>query len=135
MRKKMETKQNRLDDLKGHNPFKVPEGYFENLNNQIMSQLPELPHQAPKTVSLYSRVRPWLYMAAVFAGLLITFKLITYLQPSEKDTSQGTPLYVHATISGETVLTASEEEQDYFEYLETTYINNTIAEVVDNTLF
>lgn len=66
----MKTEQNNLDRLKGKNPFTVPEGYMEGLTANIMSQLPERePEEEVKKVSLMDRVRPWLYMAAVFAGL------------------------------------------------------------------
>ena len=66
----MEANKNNLDQLKEKNPFKVPEGYFEHLSVQIMDQLPEKePVVVAKQISLMDRVRPWLYMAAVFAGL------------------------------------------------------------------
>ena len=72
----MKTEQNNLDRLKGKNPFTVPEGYMEGLTANIMSQLPERePEEEVKKVSLMDRVRPWLYMAAVFAGLGLFFKM------------------------------------------------------------
>ena len=73
----MKTEQNNLDRLKGKNPFTVPEGYMEGLTANIMSQLPERePEEEVKKVSLMDRVRPWLYMAAVFAGLGLFFKVL-----------------------------------------------------------
>lgn len=68
-RKSMKKEENNLDRLKGTNPFTVPEGYMEGLTERIMSQLPEKPEERAKRISLMDRVRPWLYMAAVFAGL------------------------------------------------------------------
>ena len=70
----MKTEQNNLDRLKGKNPFTVPEGYMEGLTANIMSQLPERELKRGEKVSLMDRVRPWLYMAAVFAGLGLFFK-------------------------------------------------------------
>ena len=73
----MKTEQNNLDRLKGKNPFTVPKGYMEGLTANIMSQLPERePEKEAKKVSLMDRVRPWLYMAAVFAGLGLFFKVL-----------------------------------------------------------
>ena len=37
----MKTKQNILEQLKDKEPFKVPEGYFDDLTNNIMQNLPE----------------------------------------------------------------------------------------------
>lgn len=68
-RKSMKKEENNLDRLKGTNPFTVPEGYMEGLTERIMSQLPEKQEERAKRISLMDRVRPWLYMAAVFAGL------------------------------------------------------------------
>ena len=65
----MKKEENNLDRLKGTNPFTVPEGYMEGLTERIMSQLPEKQEERAKRISLMDRVRPWLYMAAVFAGL------------------------------------------------------------------
>lgn len=73
----MKTEQNNLGRLKGKNPFTVPKGYMEGLTANIMSQLPERePEKEAKKVSLMDRVRPWLYMAAVFAGLGLFFKVL-----------------------------------------------------------
>lgn len=70
----MKKEENNLDRLKGTNPFTVPEGYMEGLTERIMSQLPEKPEERAKRISLMDRVRPWLYMAAVFAGLWFVFQ-------------------------------------------------------------
>ena len=58
------------------NPFKVPEGYFENLTGQIMAQLSERVDVAPKkTISLWGRMQPWVYAAAMIAGVALVVKL------------------------------------------------------------
>ena len=44
-----------------HNPFRVPEGYFDTLTQQVMARLPEQP-VAP--VARQRWLRPWLYAAA-----------------------------------------------------------------------
>lgn len=50
-----------------HNPFRVPEGYFDNLTAEIMQQLPEQPKQG-----LMVRIRPWLYAAACLLAAVFT---------------------------------------------------------------
>ena len=74
------------DKLRKENPFTVPEGYFDNLTEQILSKIPEKSEEVKlpkvgKQVSLMERIRPWLYMAAVFAGLGFFFKgiIVFYL--------------------------------------------------------
>ena len=79
----MKKEENNLDRLKGTNPFTVPEGYMEGLTERIMSQLPEKPEERAKRISLMDRVRPWLYMAAVFAGLGLFFKAIVGINGSD----------------------------------------------------
>jgi len=70
----MDKKTTQLEELKKNNPFKVPEGYFENLTDQIMTQLPEKEAATPQVVSLWGRVKPWLYAAAMIAGVAVLAK-------------------------------------------------------------
>ena len=50
--------------------FKVPEGYFENLTSEVMDKLPEKEKVAFKEepVSTWTRLKPLVYMAAMFVG-------------------------------------------------------------------
>lgn len=54
----------------------VPEGYFENLYAELEKKLPEY-RQAPKApdLSLWQRVKPYVYMAAMFAGIWLMMKV------------------------------------------------------------
>lgn len=69
------------------NPFTVPEGYFDNLTNDIMSRLPEKEDspEMPTEISLWERVRPWLYMAAMFVAILLPIRFIMNSTLSEKE--------------------------------------------------
>lgn len=69
--------EDRLKDKFGTDPgFRVPEGYFEELNLKIMESLPAYP-EAPRTVelSLWQRVKPYVYLAAMFAGIWLMMKV------------------------------------------------------------
>lgn len=57
------------------NPFKVPDGYFENLTQNIMEKLPDNSVEE-ESITLWNRVKPWLYMAAMFCGLIFGAKLL-----------------------------------------------------------
>ena len=116
----MKIEQNNLDRLKGKNPFTVPKGYMEGLTANIMSQLPERePEKEVKKVSLMDRVRPWLYMAAVFAGLGLFFKVLV---GPEDQVAKTDSLLVKTEVSPKVVsaLQAAEDEE-YLEYLEEQY--------------
>ncbi len=62
----------------------VPEGYFDDFASRMMEQLPEHPSIGSGTAtsdkpSLWFRIRPYVYMAAMFAGIwcmLNIFKVI-----------------------------------------------------------
>ena len=131
----MKTEQNNLDRLKGKNPFTVPEGYMEGLTANIMSQLPERePEEEVKKVSLMDRVRPWLYMAAVFAvfaGLGLFFKVL--VGPEDK-AAKTDSLLVKTEVSPASVsaLQATEDEE-YLEYLEEQYAGYILAEEIGET--
>ena len=130
----MEANKNNLDQLKEKNPFKVPEGYFEHLSVQIMDQLPEKePVVVAKQISLMDRVRPWLYMAAVFAGLGLFFKGIIAIEKSATGSSQEV-LLVQSDLTPEALtgiyLT---EDEEYLEYLEESYTEYLVDDQLGET--
>ena len=69
-------------------PFKVPEGYFEHFHEQLMERLPEgAPVAAPTIkVSLMDRIKPWLYMAAMFVGIIFMVQGLMYVQETRLGT-------------------------------------------------
>ena len=123
--------QNELDKLKGKNPFKVPEGYLEGLTEQVMARIPERSREEPKVVSLLDRIRPWLYLAGVFAGLFIFFKV--FINPaSPKADDQNSALFVQVSVSGEMWQVISEDDMDYLEFMEDQYLDRLYAEEIDS---
>ena len=74
----MKAKISKLEEIdKAENPFKVPENYFALLNEEIMSRLPEKEYVAPPPVTLWDKVKPWVYLAAMFIGIYITVNYLT----------------------------------------------------------
>lgn len=60
------------------NPFRVPEGYFDQLTERVMSQLPEREQQAEhiplterRSKSRWVALRPWLYAAACTVAAVV----------------------------------------------------------------
>lgn len=126
----MKIQQFNIEDEKKKNPFRVPEGYMEGLTDQIMARLPEHPQQKEtKAVSMADKMRPWLYLAASFIGLLLIFKGIQGERVQKDHTAD--PLLVK-TESPEASLNAiSEEDQEFLEYLETQYADELFLEEVE----
>lgn len=63
--------EDRLKEKYGTDPgLRVPENYFVELNVRIMNNLPPY-KEAPKRVplTLWQRVKPYAYLAAMFAGI------------------------------------------------------------------
>lgn len=52
------------------NSFKVPDGYFANLTSEVMNRLPDEKTNtfAEAPVSMWTKVKPLLYLAAMFVG-------------------------------------------------------------------
>ena len=69
----MEKQKTPLESINKKNPFTVPEGYFDNLTNQIMVLLPE--KQEVKKRNIWKKVSPWIYMAAMMTGIAFGFQL------------------------------------------------------------
>lgn len=85
------------------NPFTVPEGYFENFPKELMKKLPEKERTiCSEDITTWQRVKPWVYMAAMFCGLMFTVRVV--VGPPKQDTP---------------VFTAAETEQFSDEYMET----------------
>lgn len=127
----MNKKENTLDRLKGKQPFRVPDGYMEGLTNRIMESLPEPPVVEAESVSLVERIRPWLYLAAVFAGMGLFFKAIIGVDSAREDTLSDT-LLVRSEVPSASLEAieseAAQEEADYLEYIEERYANYLLRE-------
>ena len=56
------------------NPFRTPEGYFDQFTANIMAQLPERQPMESKSVTkkVAMPIRHWFYAAACVAALLVT---------------------------------------------------------------
>lgn len=67
------------------NAFKVPEGYFEDFAGQLMDKLPEKTPTEVPTVSMWARIKPWIYMTAMFCGIMLMVR--TFVGEKEDDSA------------------------------------------------
>jgi hypothetical protein len=105
----MDKKRILLEDISKENPFTTPEGYFENFASGIMSQLPDVVREDSQPISLWQKVRPWVYMAAMFAGIALMLKVFVN-SPSQT----GTKSYASEGLN----LTSSADIEDFYRFYE-----------------
>ncbi len=99
----MENEEKYIQEIAGReNPFRVPEGYFAQLTEQVMSQLPER-RQKPRLLQL----RTWYYAAACVA-LLAVMCTTFYFHHGEREKQQ-----IAVTTDSNTENTYIDELADY----------------------
>ena len=74
--KLMKEEDKLMKKLGTENPFRVPEGYFESFTSDLMSRLPEKEKtDVFREPTTWEKVRPWLYMAAMFVGAALIIRV------------------------------------------------------------
>lgn len=73
----MKEEDNILRKAGTENAFRVPDGYFEHLTSEVMNRLPEKEKTdfVQKEPSLWDKVKPWLYMTAMFVGAALIIRV------------------------------------------------------------
>ncbi len=92
-----------LKDKYGTDPgFRVPDGYFEELNLKIMEQLPAYP-EAPRKVdmSLWQKVKPYVYLAAMFAGIWLMMKVFHTVSTADSLNLDNPPAALANAVASE----------------------------------
>lgn len=111
----MKSHFNKLEEIdRKRNPFKVPDNYFARLNEEIMNHLPEKEIVPPQTVSLWEKVKPWVYMAAMFVGLYITIQFLTRQADNGNVASRQSVVQNQESYWSTVQVT----EEEFYEYLE-----------------
>ncbi|MBR2084635.1 MAG: hypothetical protein IJ879_08545, partial [Muribaculaceae bacterium] len=66
--------------------FKVPENYFEDFNKRMTEMLPEV-EITPVDVkpTMWQRVRPLVYLAAMFAGVWCMMSVFNHFNGTQTD--------------------------------------------------
>ncbi|MDR2146122.1 MAG: hypothetical protein LBE91_06670 [Tannerella sp.] len=131
----MEHNTDKLEKLMGRNPFRAPDGYFENFADKMMNRLPEKQAFRPKgeKISLFERMRPWLAVAAVFIGLITVF----FVFENKRDNMYAYKNMIVRNISMQTVAgidADSNAEADFFDYISDEYSRDNAEEFMDNLI-
>lgn len=69
------------EQSRGH--YMTPPDFFSQLNERILTNLPEAEEQTPEVISWWVKARPIVYLAACFVGLMLCFKVVQGFQPQE----------------------------------------------------
>lgn len=99
----------------GRKVFRAPQGYFDNLSSRVMQSVAEADDSVakPKPAKLpfwktdfYAKVKPYIYMAAMFGGLYFGVWVYKYQQRliNEKAT---------ASLNTQSMGNSAEEVEDY----------------------
>lgn len=105
------------DKVGRRSPFVVPDDYVDQLITNVEQNLPPYPEMpAARPLSLWQKVRPYVYMAAMFAGIWCMMKVfhsLAYPQNS-LDSAPEAIAMVMENPEDYDVAVESDEEYDYF---------------------
>lgn len=85
----MKEENDLLKKIGKENPFKVPDGYFDQFTTQLMDKLPDKPeaiHAQP--VTKWVKLRPYVYMAAMFIGAVLMVRAIHFIETEKVSKAQ-----------------------------------------------
>lgn len=89
------------------NGMTVPDGYFENFTRRMMQQLPDRERESESTSrprrKLWLTIKPYVYMAAMFAGIYLMlniFTLTTGLRDDQSAAATGGSLLAEVVNTG-----------------------------------
>lgn len=71
--------------------FRVPDGYFDQTYAKVMASLPERKAIPETKVSLWTRVRPYVYLAAMFAGIWCMMRIFHDMSGQSSTVSLDNP--------------------------------------------
>lgn len=85
----MKKEDSKILEKLGKEPgFTVPENFFADFNTKLMDSLPEVKITEEEKPTLWVRIRPFVYMAAMFVGIWVMMNIFTRGQKSSADMQQ-----------------------------------------------
>ena len=115
------------DELRDRQPFRVPDDYFEDFTGSFMRLLPKRSVTETNVVSFYNRIKPWLYMAASFVGIIVIFNVL--------NRTPGVSEEEKPVLSSVNVDFEEGDDAEFFEIFEEMYVDKyAISYIIDNYL-
>ncbi len=132
----METKIKKLNEIDKSNPFTVPENYFARFNEEIMNRLPEKEIAKPKTVSMWDKAKPWIYMAAMFVGIFFAIQLLTKNSINQQQDSANQIATIQSTQSTDDYWSKVQiSEEEFYQYLEEQLVKDGYYDYMYNQIY
>lgn len=95
-----------LEKVGRHTGMSVPDGYFESFAHQMMDKLPAYPEAPrPRQLTTWQRIKPYVYLAAMFAGIWCMMKMFHMASQSASTVQLDNP--------PEAVVLAMQQGDDY----------------------
>lgn len=118
----MKEDKNILDQINRNSGMTTPDNYFADFAEKMMQSLPEKQEPVIKPLTTWQRVRPYAYLAAMFAGIWCMVEMVDLIT-----SSAGTPIESNEQIVAEAITDDSffdeycYEDYDEYSLLETMY--------------
>lgn len=97
----MKEKENVLLKVNRKSGFKTPEGYFERLYDRLPGELPERKEPATLPMTRWQKLKPYVYLAAMFAGIWCMVKMVHMISSSEQISLDNSPQEMVAMLDEE----------------------------------
>lgn len=114
----------------------VPEGYFDDFAAKMMQQISDLPDATAETAadkSFWFKIRPYVYMAAMFAGIWCMLNMFSIIGNSAPDLSvDNNPVVARALSNDQFVDEYYLYELDDNELLEDLYDSGISTDDISN---
>lgn len=93
--------EDQLIEKYGRDPgLRVPDGYFDELNARIMAGLPPYPEvKKAADLSVWQRVKPYIYLAAMFAGIWLMMSVFHKVSDSGSLSLDNPPATIAASMA------------------------------------
>ena len=125
----MKEEKNILDKVNRNSGMTVPENYFADFAEKMMQQLPEKKEPViAKPPTVWQRVRTYVYLAAMFAGIWCMVKMVDLITTSTIDTSSQTEQFVAEAINDDVFF----EEYCYEDFNEYSLLESMYEEGIDS---
>ncbi len=75
--------------------FEVPEGYFDKMRAEVMEKLPPMEMPEPMVNrSFWQKVKPYVYLAAMFAGIWMMMNMFNRVMPFDRVNLEQLPEHI-----------------------------------------
>ncbi|MBO5052735.1 MAG: hypothetical protein J6C44_00660 [Muribaculaceae bacterium] len=102
--------------------IKVPEGYFEDFAARMSQILPERPELDVRKItpprSIWQRVRPYAFMAAMFAGVWCMLKMFTMMSGVSTEISFDNDPVLSDAASNDIIVSEIIDDVSHYEFYE-----------------